>query len=83
MNGVADPRTVRARVDAALAGDVDEAMEREGRTESDIIRRALYTYLHGKPVVTWQPTTSSGTAATGSLSSGGKVFKGSDPKGTK
>ena len=66
---MADSRTVRARIDAELATNVDAAMEYEGRTESDIVRRALKAYL----VPRWIP-------APGSVAVGGKVFRGSDPK---
>ena len=69
---MADSRTVRARVNQALATQVDAVMEREGRTESDVLRRALEMYCG----VTWV----AGYPVPGRVTTGGKPFKGMDPK---
>ncbi len=69
---MSDSRTVRARVDAVLAGAVDAAMKREERTESDIVRRALKSYLA-------EPDDYSGVRFDRDTI-GAKPFRGPDPR---
>lgn len=61
-----EARTVRARVGAELAAEIDAAMQREERTESDIVRRALRAYI-GSTGWTFTHTNDS-------------TFRGPDPK---
>ena len=73
---MAESRTVRARVNPTLAAQVDATMEREGRTESDIVRRALDAYCG----IVWNVHGSVAGYPEVLASSNDKVFRGPDPK---
>lgn len=88
-----DNRTVRARLGKELTAQFNAAMEREERTEPDIVRRAIRAYLSPlgetgtsqiglsengvKTRVVDAPTSTTPAPVS---PSGGKTFKGPDPK---